>query len=546
MMPARLETRSALLFVPPFPGSRSPALQVAAPIGTTAPDDPQGWIDALCRERVGGTFWGAQPRLPDSEGIVAAGGLEEHAAGQDRARQLGLPMIWCGTTTDKASVPSDCDPWHLLGWAREVVARPGDPLGVLAAFAGRPVGAAGQAPTVVAPPALAELARQHLGGGWLYRDPFTGRTLSVLEAIELLGFWRALIDANRPIGAVLGIGGWKRTALAPLLWGGSGPVPFAAIPARAGAATAFWRARTDPACVRALDRSGAPRLEIEDGFIRSAGLGADCVPPLSVVVEPDCPHYDPAGPSGLERLLAEADFSPALLERAAALRERIVAGGVSKYGRGPGGAPLRRSRPGRQILVTGQVEDDLSVQRGGGDIASNLELVRRVRACAPDAWIVYRPHPDVDAGHRRGHVEDAVMLRHANAVERRGSITAWIDRVDEVHVLTSLAGFEALLRGKPVTTHGVPFYAGWGLTTDLGAVPARRGRQRTLDELVAATLLLYPRYLDPRTGLPCPPEVLVERIVAGVSLANPWLVGTRRALGRGRAMLRGMLQRARA
>jgi capsular polysaccharide export protein len=80
-----------------------------------------------------------------------------------------------------------------------------------------------------------------------------------------------------------------------------------------------------------------------------------------------------------------------------------------------------------------------------------------------------------------------------------------------VHVLTSLTGFEALLREREVIVHGQPFYSGWGLTLDL-APPPRRGRHLTLDELVAGALLLYPRYVDPVTGLLCPPEVLVERL----------------------------------
>ena len=91
-------------------------------------------------------------------------------------------------------------------------------------------------------------------------------------------------------------------------------------------------------------------------------------------------------------------------------------------------------------------------------------------------------------------------------------ISALIAMVDEVQVNTSLAGFEALLRGKAVTTHGVPFCAGWGLTRDLGEIPQRRTARRSLDELVSAVLLLYPRYLDPQTGLPCPPEVLIDRL----------------------------------
>ena len=71
--------------------------------------------------------------------------------------------------------------------------------------------------------------------------------------------------------------------------------------------------------------------------------------------------------------------------------------------------------------------------------------------------------------------------------------------VDEVHVLTSLAGFEALLRGKPVVCWGTPFYAGWGLTEDRAPTP-RRSRVLSLDALVAGVLLLYPTYVSRTTG----------------------------------------------
>ena len=76
--------------------------------------------------------------------------------------------------------------------------------------------------------------------------------------------------------------------------------------------------------------------------------------------------------------------------------------------------------------------------------------------------------------------------------------------------MTSLAGFEALLRGLRVVVYGRPFYAGWGLTTDLP--PFDRGRRLSLDQLVAGALILYPRYLDPLTRLPCGPEILIERL----------------------------------
>jgi capsular polysaccharide export protein len=67
-----------------------------------------------------------------------------------------------------------------------------------------------------------------------------------------------------------------------------------------------------------------------------------------------------------------------------------------------------------------------------------------------------------------------------------------------------------------VITHGQPFYAGWGLTRDLAAPIARRNRLLTLEQLVAATLILYPRYVDPVTRLPCPPEVLTQRLSVGM------------------------------
>jgi capsular polysaccharide export protein len=184
------------------------------------------------------------------------------------------------------------------------------------------------------------------------------------------------------------------------------------------------------------------------------------------------------------------------------------------------------------------VEDDRAVLEGGMGLVSNLELLRRVRDRAPEVYIIYKPHPDVQAGHRRGMIRDNDCRELADEVIREGSISQLIDSVDEVHVNTSLAGFEALLRGKQVTTYGVPFYAGWGLTTDLGAVPARRTARRSLDELVAAVLILYPRYLDPNTGLPCPAEVLVRRLADGHGSggARP-LIWLRRLQGRLRRQL---------
>jgi capsular polysaccharide export protein len=229
------------------------------------------------------------------------------------------------------------------------------------------------------------------------------------------------------------------------------------------------------------------------------------------------------------------------LDRARELRRLIVEAGIGKYGRGKA-AVARPDGNRRLILVPGQVEDDRAVQAGGCGLVSNLDLLRKVREDAPDAYILYKPHPDVVAGHRRGSIPERLCLRHADEVVGEVPIGSLIETVDEVHVNTSLAGFEALLRLKPVTTHGVPFYAGWGLTRDLGPVPSRRTRLRTLDELVAAVLLLYPRYLDPVTGLPCPAEIVVSRLSVEPDADPGVVVAMRRLQGKFMRRLRSLVQ----
>jgi capsular polysaccharide export protein len=188
---------------------------------------------------------------------------------------------------------------------------------------------------------------------------------------------------------------------------------------------------------------------------------------------------------------------------------------LTKYGVGGGGAvgELRTAAAGRPVvLVAGQVEDDASIRLGTFDVADNLTLLGRVRARHPDAFVVFKPHPDVVGGLRRGHVPPTAALRFADLVLDAEFATADVlDAVDRVEVMTSLLGFEALLRGLAVTCHGLPFYAGWGLTEDLVPCP-RRHRRLDLDALVAGALLLYPSYVDPRSGRPCTPEWLLEQL----------------------------------
>lgn len=375
-----------------------------------------------------------------------------------------------------------------------------------------------------------------------YRNPFTNESATPEQTIELLGFWRAQMERNpgfrggTPIG--VGIAWWKRRQVSQLLWsGGARPMRFAATSAGAlrraapGERTPIvaWPSRVTPTLRAQAEALGIDYIQIEDGFIRSVGLGAQCHPPFSIVVDRLGVHYDPSRRSELEQILAETDFTVPLLARADTLIALIRTHRISKYE--SGGTESLPDRDRRRILVTGQVEDDQSVICGGGDIAGNLDLLRRARAVEPDAEIWFKPHPDVEAGHRSGKVDDADALVFADRVIRDVPMPALFDAIDGIHVLTSLAGFEALLRGVEVTTHGVPFYAGWGLTRDLGPVPARRNRALSVTQLAAGVLLLYPRYLDPVTNIPCTPEVLISRLSAQGSPQKTWLTRARHLQG---------------
>jgi capsular polysaccharide export protein len=531
------------LRAPPFPGAR-PHCFVKA---NGAAADIAELVEPMRCLRVGGSYWGRQPDLPPDHVLVrplaALGAAEQLADGKP-------VVVWedGSQITSAASTPpvirGECDPWHMLSSASAVVVEPDDELRVIAALmriscylydgiSGRLEQDTADAANLLAA-VLSDTA---------FENPFTGEAMSAREAVELCGFWRRLIDSNRDIACGLGFAFWKQAHVAPLLWGGSSPFRFlrSADDASTEAPVAVWGAKTPAESIVELQRRQVPLIEVEDGFLRSRGLGADCIPPLSITVDRLGPHFDPSRPSELEALLEDGQFDEELLERARELRRVIVRAGLGKYGQGTSVLD-RPSGDRRHILVPGQVEDDRAVRTGGCGLESNLDLLSRVRDQAPDAFILYKPHPDVLAGHRRGAVSDRMCLQHADQVMGDIPIASLIAMVDEVHVNTSLAGFEALMRGKRVTTYGVPFYAGWGLTHDIGPVPPRRTAKRTIDELVAATLLFYPRYLDPVTGLPCPAEVVVARLSRCENRDPGLLVGMRRLQGKLMRHLRSLVQ----
>ncbi|MCR0982017.1 capsular polysaccharide export protein, LipB/KpsS family [Roseomonas populi] len=520
-------------FAPPrFAGRDAPPLLLSDGAPPLADGEAEALAALIVRARLGGA-----PGLPDPGGAAfglgaraaalvldpcdpanAAGALAALAA----ARSSGLPVLvardpFAGRAaapvlaTSAAlpgvrSLPQPLSPWTLLDAAARLHGA-GPLMAALAEAAGVPH----DRPGAHLQPLLARLRAA---------DPFRRRPWSRAEGLALLADWVAAERANRGVSACIGIARWKRRQVAALLAHEGGSPAFERSPARAarravaeGGAVVAWAASLSDAGAAAIRGGGVPVQLLEDGFIRSRGLGARFLPGASYSLDARGAYYDPRQPSSLEMILKEGAFPPDLLARAAALRKAVVARGISKYNLRSEAALPDLPEGRRKVLVPGQVADDASVRLGGGAIRSNLDLLRAVRAAEPEAFILYKPHPDLEAGFRRGRLRAAELAGLADAVVGGVPLPALLPEVDALHTMTSLSGFEALLRGVPVTCWGQPFYAGWGLTEDRAPLPpGRRGVARALDELVAAALILYPRYLDPVTLLPCPPEVMLDRL----------------------------------
>ncbi|GGA23566.1 capsular polysaccharide biosynthesis protein [Neptunicoccus cionae] len=298
------------------------------------------------------------------------------------------------------------------------------------------------------------------------------------------------------------------------------PVKAARLAGEKSGTVYVWSGKETPALAQACRAAGVPLVRVEDGFLRSSGLGAALVEPVSLALDDLGIYYDPTRESRLETIISQnADLPIQKRIRARELVERINALGLSKYNLSGGNLPkLPQDR--HLVLVPGQVEDDQSILKGCTDVRTNLGLLRAARERFPDSFIIFKPHPDVMAGLRDGGAAIDSFADAADLVVEQADIALLLGQVDCVATMTSLTGFEALLRGKQVVCFGAPFYAGWNLTEDLGQVPERRNATVSLEGLVHAALVDYPTYWDPSgkgaagRGV-CAVETILTRFATG-------------------------------
>ncbi|EFM93442.1 capsular polysaccharide biosynthesis protein [Actinobacillus pleuropneumoniae] len=366
-----------------------------------------------------------------------------------------------------------------------------------------------------------------------YINPYTGKVGTIFDVIDYLSKAKIL---NQRLGGHLyciGMSLWKRAVIKPffnlplcrLHFVGS----LKSLEKRVfekNARLLIW-SQGKPEILAFAEKHNLPLLRMEDGFIRSVGLGSNLVAPLSLVIDDLGIYFNAQTPSRLEEILLHQEFSEQDLVLAKKLQTRLLEANIGKYNVGSAGFQLNVTDK-RTILVPGQVEDDASIRFGSPEIKKNLDLLRKVRELNPNAYIIYKQHPDVVSGNRQGHIPAEQAVEFADEIVENANILDCINQVDEVHTMTSLAGFEALLRGKIVHCYGLPFYSNWGLTEDYLSLE-RRHRKLCLEELISAVLVYYPQYVDPENATMINAEQAIEILqqqkqqLSHSGIKRPWI-----------------------
>ncbi|ELK8613059.1 capsular polysaccharide biosynthesis protein [Campylobacter jejuni] len=359
-----------------------------------------------------------------------------------------------------------------------------------------------------------------------YFNPYLNQKSNIFDTIQTLAKYKDIEKANSNRLFMLGFTLWKRYFIRPFFKAKDNKIIFlnslkslARYKLKENDKFFIWGKRIDYNALKTTLIKKAqdenllhfiPKISlVEDGFIRSISLGSDLTRPFSLNVDDKGLYIDPNKASKLEELLQNEIFDENMLNRAKNIIKILLENRFSKYN-GLKHEDLKiNAKIGQKIiLIPAQVEDDASMILGGFGL-STLDLLKEVRAKNQDAYIIFKPHPDVLSGNRVGLKDETLILEFCDEIVKDCSIDSAIKIADEIHTITSTSGFDALLRAKKVFTYGMPFYAGWGLTKDKYRCE-RRIRKLSLEELVAGALIIYPRYINPKTKTLCEIEVCLD------------------------------------
>ncbi|EAL1959202.1 capsular polysaccharide biosynthesis protein [Campylobacter jejuni] len=359
-----------------------------------------------------------------------------------------------------------------------------------------------------------------------YFNPYLNQKSNIFDTIQTLAKYKDIEKANSNRLFMLGFTLWKRYFIRPFFKAKDNKIIFlnslkslARYKLKENDKFFIWGKRIDYNALKTTLIKKAqdenllhfiPKISlVEDGFIRSISLGSDLTRPFSLNVDDKGLYIDPNKASKLEELLQNEIFDENMLNRAKNIIKILLENRFSKYnGLKHENLKINAKIGQKIILIPAQVEDDVSMILGGFGL-STLDLLKEVRAKNQDAYIIFKPHPDVLSGNRVGLKDETLILEFCDEIVKDCSIDSAIKIADEIHTITSTSGFDALLRAKKVFTYGMPFYAGWDLTKDKYRCE-RRTRKLSLEELVAGALIIYPRYINPKTKTLCEIEVCLD------------------------------------
>ncbi|EAJ5032656.1 capsular polysaccharide biosynthesis protein [Campylobacter jejuni] len=359
-----------------------------------------------------------------------------------------------------------------------------------------------------------------------YFNPYLNQKSNIFDTIQTLAKYKDIEKANSNRLFMLGFTLWKRYFIKPFFKAKNNEIIFlnsikslARYKLKEDDKFFIWGKKYDENTLKNLLLVKAkeqnltnftPKVSlVEDGFIRSISLGSDLTRPFSLIVDDKGLYIDPNKVSKLEELLQNEIFDKNMLNRAKNIIKTLLENRFSKYnGLKHEDLKINAKIGQKVILIPAQVEDDASMILGGFGL-STLDLLKEVRSKNQDAYIIFKPHPDVLSGNRVGLKDETLILEFCDEIVKDCSIDSAIKIADEIHTITSTSGFDALLRAKKVFTYGMPFYAGWGLTKDKYRCE-RRTRKLSLEELVAGALIIYPRYINPKTKTLCEIEVCLD------------------------------------
>jgi capsular polysaccharide export protein len=244
---------------------------------------------------------------------------------------------------------------------------------------------------------------------------------------------------------------------------------------------------------------------LEDGFIRSLGLGVDGSPSFSLVEDDVGIYYDAKSPSKLENILNSYDFSSdvALMAQAKEAIELIRKYNISKYNNAPEfseemALKYHFQEEQKRVLVIAQTAGDASLKYGMLEHYSTDEMVQSAIDENLDAKVYIKIHPDVLSGKKKSDIDLEKFKKHCEIITENINPISLLRHFDKVYTKTSGMGFEALLVGCECVCFGMPFYAGWGVTDDK-TVCKRRKRALSVEEIFAGAYILYSRYYNPYT-----------------------------------------------